>query len=318
MLVELLPLRPPSERWRANWVYWTRLFLSTMVLSFASGVSIVPASGHRLKHAVLVAICATTGYMLQTFVLARFWCFPVPFTILLATPVYQLSLVSSARLAAWAQDAQQFQAANKQIKAVIPLMQVQIALMAVYSCYNAVFLRLNSLNQVAFTLVLPAAKSLLIWLLARFGRGMPAASGWSFVSLKLFDALYLFKCMQSAGSTLSGISLISTDLLQNIHHVYQIHKHINHVRSLANGVASRDLIHKSIQRPALKTRSSQYAPHRSSSVAPRPPGSEPGDLSELDQSVEELVAKCEHVLVTEFIECAVPFFYSLYMIALFH
>ncbi|KAG6956912.1 hypothetical protein JG688_00011213 [Phytophthora aleatoria] len=32
VLLECLPLRPPSEGWAANWVFWLRLSLANMVL----------------------------------------------------------------------------------------------------------------------------------------------------------------------------------------------------------------------------------------------------------------------------------------------
>lgn len=200
MLIELLPLRPPSEVWRTNWVYWLRLFLATTALSLGVGMQtsiIVPASDLRSRHAVLIALGPTGSYMLQLFLLHRFWCFPVLFTVLIGTPAWQLSLLLSVKWATRMARARDSAAINRQIRAAVPLMQMQMqaALMLAYSSYNAVFLRLNSRNQIAFMLVLQLSKYALNRLLALISRDVLVSSGWSFISVKLFDELYLFKCI---------------------------------------------------------------------------------------------------------------------------
>lgn len=42
------------------------------------------------------------------------------------------------------------------------------------------------------------------------------------------------------------------------------------------------------------------------------------ETKRLNQSVRELVLECEHIVIAEFIECAVPMFYATYMFILFH
>lgn len=322
VLVELLPLQSPSEGWRTNWVYWIRMPVTTMVVSIGVSTSIIaPEPSFKIMQAVLIAFGATIGSILQLFIFARLWCFPVPFAIIITTPAWQVGLLLSAWLVARANGSQHFGAS---VKAAMPLVQVQIVLMAVYSSYNAVFVRLDSRNQVAFTLVLPAAKYFLNRLLARVGKGVPATSAWSFVSVKLFDALYLFKCMQSAGSRLSGVMMIAVDLAQNIYHMYRIRKRVKQVKALAALSGNSDChasVQRSIHRIATRSRSllaSEPMDLPRNSVMPGPSSDIAEDATSLDHSVEALLQECEHVLVTEFIECAVPLFYALYMVTLFH
>lgn len=116
-------------------------------------------------------------------------------------------------------------AIKEQMDVAIRMAVVQSSLVLMYTMYNAAFLRLHGLAQVVSVLVLPVIKFVMNAVIFRLSVGTPAAGAIGIVTVELFDALYLFKCMQSAGSMFSGVGLIIIDLIQNIYHLWILYKH---------------------------------------------------------------------------------------------
>ncbi|EGZ17547.1 hypothetical protein PHYSODRAFT_500573, partial [Phytophthora sojae] len=82
ILLQYLPLQPPSERWAANWVFWIRLGLMVFLLTFA-GVSelkiFIPELHFTWCKRVIIAFGTTAAYMGTCLLVASFVGFPVPF-----------------------------------------------------------------------------------------------------------------------------------------------------------------------------------------------------------------------------------------------
>lgn len=336
ILIELMPLRPPSEGWQANWVFWVRSFLSSVTITFGIGIQtalMIPAAGMNLRQVVFVSIGTAGGYMIQLIVLAKYWRFPVPFLILAGNPAWQISRYICLALVVGLKKFREIPEIKKQAKAARRLTLIQTTFILVYPAYNAIFFRLHGLNQLAFVLVLPVIKYCMVRLLAPISKQIPAARSLGLVTIELFDALYLFKCMQTAGSILSGVGLIVVDLLQNLRHLWNLHKRVKRVkRDLTNSATDKtyhEMIRESMGR--MESRSQSLVDIRRSSgnaVAPLSmaniPKASAGSTrrvapeDKLDKSVQALLLECEHIVLIEFIECAVPMFYSLYLVILFH
>lgn len=96
LLVEMLPLRPPSAGWEANWMYWIRLYLSTFVMAIGAAVQIktlVPASLLTWKHVWFIAFGASTGLELCNLLLAWLWRFPIPFAFLVGSSLWTIAIL---------------------------------------------------------------------------------------------------------------------------------------------------------------------------------------------------------------------------------
>lgn len=340
ILLELLPLQPPDEGWQANWAYWVRFFLACYALSFGVAIQTsitAPASNLTVKHAVFIAFGAAIGFVLQLILLAQYWCFPVPFSIICGFPAWDLAEVACAIMAMGVNRFRQNPIINQQMSACFPLAWIQVCLLLLYPAYHAVFLRLHGLPQLAFILILPVMKFSMKAFLSRFTDKIPAASAFGLVTVELFDALYLFKCMQAAGSMLSGAGLITVDLVQNVYHLRSLHRR---ARSVKRALAPDDspdanaFVQKITTAGPRRTHfllfSSQVIPLEAPTSVAAPIQSGPPELSavestapsvssvRLDQSVQALVLECEHIVLVEFIECAVPMFYAAYLTILFH
>lgn len=313
-LIELLPLRPPSEGWQANWVYLIRLFLTSFVLSFGLAVQtsiVAPAAGLKIKHKWFIAVGTSIGFICQFILLAHYWRFPVPFFILLGNPGWQTCWYSGLRLVIGVKKWRENPEIKKQVNIVYQIGSIQSVLVILYPAYNAVFLRLHGFSQTASVLMLPIIKYVVKWLFAQALDEVPGATAFGMVSVELFDALYLFKCMQTAGSALSGAALIIIDSVQNIYHLRCLHKHVQDVKQNLARIGldpNEDVI-----------RGCRIIRLRSVAPAPTSVASESFlENTKLNTSIQGLVSECEHIVIAEFIECAVPMFYSLYLVLLFH
>lgn len=323
ILIELLPLRPPSEGWRANWVFWIRFYLSTVVISFGAAIQIIltnPASGLRIKHAFLIALGAAIGFVLNILVLAQQWCFPVPFSIVVGTPVWYVLMALGEVLAIGVSKWRENPQIMKQLIAAMPLLSTEVVLVMIYPMYNAIYVRLDGLAQISFVLVLPVIKYFMNLLIGRVSVGIPAANAIGMISVKLFDALYMLKCMGSAGSLVSGAVLIALDLAQNIYHLRALHKRVQKLKlGLAMKSVSGDhsaLISNAMSRGASKSHSivvSRPSLMPKNAVAPAL-----NENIQLDEEVHELLLESERIVLVEFIEFAVPMFYAMYLVILFH
>lgn len=347
-LIELLPLRPPSEGWKANWGYWLRASMSITVISFGGAIQfalIIPASGLKLKNAFGIAIGATIGFIVFMLVLAMTWCFPIPFGFLFGSPTWLAIMCLSIFLSIGTKKWRENPEIAQQMKAAARFLLVESFLMLIYPLYNVCFLRLSGLTQVAFVLLLPVIKYFVNLLTRQVSTDMPAARAIGTIAVKLFDALYMLKCMGSAGSLVSGAVLITIDLLQNMYHFRQLHRRVRTIRQSLTEKDNlqsdrRNTIEDSIGRTAFRSYSILHLRSFEPSVelgrktvALCPIDNSPSSASlpasqlkaldesaasvELDHEVRELLQESERLVLLEFIECAVPMFYAMYLFILY-
>ncbi|EGZ17574.1 hypothetical protein PHYSODRAFT_499078 [Phytophthora sojae] len=83
VLLECLPLRPPSEGWKANWMFWIRLSLMVFIICFV-GISelltFLPDLNFTLCKRLIVASGTSAGFMTVCLLVADTIGFPVPNT----------------------------------------------------------------------------------------------------------------------------------------------------------------------------------------------------------------------------------------------
>lgn len=302
---------------------------------------LVPAAELTVRLALFVAFGTSIGFVLQILLIASLWRFPMPFLIIVGNPAWQIARYMSLMLAVGIKRWRTVPEIKQQMAVAKKVVAIQSLLLLIYPIYNAVFLRLHGLNQVAFVLLLPAIKFFMMKLLTRATIGIPEATAFGFVTVELFDALYLFKCMQTAGSMLSGACLIAVDSLHNIYHFWHLRKCVEqvkqHLPQNGTNVEYNDIIRRSLSRWISRSRSILRIrnPNSLKSSVSVAPGNKPvpGELgmtkvsmiknaciaqARLDKSVQILLLECEQIVLTEFIECAVPMYYALYLAILFH
>lgn len=342
ILLTSMPLAPPSEGWSENWMFWIQDFLSCCFVSFGIAIQfqmIVPDAALETKHLVFIAVLASSGKTLQLIPVAYLWVFPLPFAMLVATPGWQSSFIAGIVLTTGMKNFMTKKELQKQCQTMYIVVSIQSALVLIYPAYNAVFLALKGHAQTAFIIVLPVMKFCMKRVLTKTIGHLDAGMVLVVTSVELFDMLYLFKCMQAAGSRISGIILILVDLGINIFHLWHLH-HMGRI-VLANMAADgelvttdvKDLIQTAIHaanrslgsmkarremgprndQPALLEVAPQRIPaQRNYHPSAVQPVSDPANAARvLGHSVQMLIIECEQIMVVEFMECVVPMFYVL-------
>ncbi|KAJ8575007.1 hypothetical protein ON010_g4207 [Phytophthora cinnamomi] len=87
LLIESLPLQSPSEGWTANWVFWVRLLLVQLILSFTSNmqmIRLIPGLNFTIGKQVKLSVGLSAAFMGICLLTADKIGFPVPLTMQLA------------------------------------------------------------------------------------------------------------------------------------------------------------------------------------------------------------------------------------------
>ncbi|EGZ04476.1 hypothetical protein PHYSODRAFT_536312, partial [Phytophthora sojae] len=81
LLVECLPLRPPSDGWRANYVFWLRLLSVQLTLGFIVNsqlIRFIPGLNITIRKRMAIAAGASTLFVGTCLIAASAVGFPVP------------------------------------------------------------------------------------------------------------------------------------------------------------------------------------------------------------------------------------------------
>lgn len=188
ILIGLLPLKPPSEGWKANWVFWIRLLLSNAVLLFGVAIQstvLVLATELKIRHALIIAIGTSIEFVAYLLLVARFWRFPVPFLIILGNPAWQIAryvyLILAIDLKRW----REVPEIKSQISVARKVASMQSLLVLIHPAFNAISLRLHGLVRVAFILLLRIIKFSMKRLLVRTTAKIPVVTAFGFATVEL-------------------------------------------------------------------------------------------------------------------------------------
>ncbi|ETM45558.1 hypothetical protein L914_09424, partial [Phytophthora nicotianae] len=218
VLLECLPLRPPSEGWAANWMFWIRVSLMIFTLSIAGFPQInafIP--GFNLSLIKMIAaslgICiAQTGtYLLEGIVFG----FPVPFMWQLGAITMAVYAPAVTRLVfgpglfkkgtlLWLHH-ERFQRC----------FFVHLALTGVYPLYKVLYDLIPQGYRGAVVVVLPmwkfAAKHFVVHATRDLEDFIPELVAFS---VDFFSALFLSVCMTTSGSIYLSALFIAADICQ--------------------------------------------------------------------------------------------------------
>lgn len=162
--VELVPLRPASDGWKANYGLWIRLTAMTAIVtlcvvlqarSFLSGLHI------SASVAVAIAVCVTATYTATVVYIARSWVFPIPFTIATGLVPFVVSVTVFSALFIGRAKFKQIPQLSKVFARLVLFILTLGSLVIIYPGYNAVFNAVPDNVQPLLVLVLPVLKVVL-------------------------------------------------------------------------------------------------------------------------------------------------------------
>lgn len=235
VLLDSLPLEDPSKGWSANWVLWIRQYISTFTLS--AGVSLelyvtAPTAALTAKKCVLIALVSSTVYTGCVMLIAKYIAFPIPFEFITTTLIWEVPFVVCVVVAIGRRKLNDDPVACKQIDRFVRMMLARLPLALFYASYNALFTHLKGLQQMSAVLLLPVAKFSLKYLLTRAAIDLDDYIPTLRISIDIFDAIYLSKCMQSAGSILTTSAIMIIDTVQNAYHIRHFQVLLEETREL--------------------------------------------------------------------------------------
>ncbi|KAE9334117.1 hypothetical protein PF008_g14127 [Phytophthora fragariae] len=161
VLVECIPLRPPTESWRANYTFWIRLFVSSLPIAFG-GV-------YQVKEVIQPGVISTTGiiatafgscacYVALTILVAALWKFPIPFGYVLTIGPFVVFYMVFFLLSIGPRVLVNSPALRRQIFSQMLVIAAQGLLAIAYPTFGAIFKQLSGHEQTAFVFVLPIIK----------------------------------------------------------------------------------------------------------------------------------------------------------------
>lgn len=240
LALELIPLQPPTRGWKENYALFLRAFVSAFVVAHSVSMqarNILPGLALSLVKCAAVATATAVGYVVVLLLLAWLWVFPVPFSVALCsvpfTGLFMLFGGMAVRYAPLRSDHTLW----PRLRQFVTITCVQVGLTLIYPAYNAVFIRLSSLEQAGFVLLLPAIKTTVKYVLAQhvvhIEDYLPEIA---VVSVEVFHALYLSTSMQNTGNSLLVTGVIVT--LDGLHLVIAFRRVYDRMSALLARLAS--------------------------------------------------------------------------------
>ncbi|POM81655.1 Hypothetical protein PHPALM_343 [Phytophthora palmivora] len=214
LAIDCVPIRPPSDGWKANYAVWIRLLLAMSCASMGIVLQVKGAieSGiisivGGVKIALGTAICSVF-----TMILAAIWKFPTPFGYILIIGPYVLFFAIFTALAVGPNVLFRSPALREQLKTQLVIIINQGIVVGCYAVFSAVFNRLSGTQQAAFVFVMPMIK-----FVTKQNIVNTAESYYEYVaplvvfSVDLFNMYYAAICMQTSKSWITTVIIMTAD-----------------------------------------------------------------------------------------------------------
>ncbi|EGZ13727.1 hypothetical protein PHYSODRAFT_510952 [Phytophthora sojae] len=159
-LFESLPLCDPKDGWQANYGFWIRVAIVVFVIAQTStGEAVYFIDNFNISSRQLTSLSGGIAVIFTACAMAisAGTIFPIPFLILVLTPVYNIIHIILFRVILGAQMLRQLFAQRKQLIQYTNFLHAQIMMMFVYPIYEVLFRFVEGSNfQLPVILLLPS------------------------------------------------------------------------------------------------------------------------------------------------------------------
>ncbi|POM70481.1 Hypothetical protein PHPALM_13068 [Phytophthora palmivora] len=341
LAIDCIPLKPPSDGWRANYAVWIR---QTVAMFFeALGVvmqvrEVIMAGTISNVRAAAIALGTAVSCVLTTIAVADLWTFPIPFGYVLLLNPYVLLFSICMILGIGPRVLATSSLLRQQIKAQLFIIVNQGVVAVCYPVFSAVFNRLSATHQAAFVFVMPMIKYFTKQNIANAAKNSHEYVGPMVVfSVDLFNVYYVAICMQSAKSMITTLIIIATDSVFVVFAIRAIYKRVDPLQQ-HNGFSKDGYVEhllRLLRKVLLETNNPRDSKQRIRLLAPFPLRLSDESDSLANTSVSQIILPSksnedtvcdalqtlyhsEYILLAEYIELVVPILYSLYLVVLFH
>ncbi|ETI48735.1 hypothetical protein F443_07274 [Phytophthora nicotianae P1569] len=218
VLLECFPLRPPSEGWVANWVFWLRMSLTSVLLAFG-GYSQLAAFVPDLHFTLCKQIIASTGLavgLIGTSILAaKIIGFPVPLLMQFGAIPTGFFAVLLLRLVGGSDAFASGSPIVAQMKRFQRYFLALIILTGFYPLFKVLYDSVPLAYRGGVILVLPvwrfAAKHFIVYVSRDLEDIIPESVAFL---VDFFSSLFVSVCMSSSGPFYLSFLFIAADLSQ--------------------------------------------------------------------------------------------------------
>lgn len=215
-LIESAPLASPSAGPYKNFAFWAR---ATIVVYFVdySVLLQMRQSLSRLKmehrHIVAIALVGSVMSFATVFAVAVWVAFPVPFSMLVASPPSTLVVVIGFKYGwglRWSADA----GLRRDLVRHMLVFMWQVMLTIIYPLYIFGFTSLSGVGQTLFVILLPTIKAVgESWIGYMLGDDNDIKPEVIIFNVEVFNALYVSCAVQNSTSPATTIALMLVDVL---------------------------------------------------------------------------------------------------------
>ncbi|GMF37651.1 unnamed protein product [Phytophthora fragariaefolia] len=229
---DILPLDDPAEGVKANKMFQVRQFYSYLVMSFLcaqqfrTSVRALPYPNWNVaRDTVIVSSLPVMTAVLYAFAV---WIgFPVPFSIVIAMPVWVV-IITVAMAIEWLKLIQQNPATGTMVFNTIKVWLCEVLLVVIYPPYYYVFTTLSKTGQILFASLLPVIKlvmrNIFTLTVVHLRDEMPEVVVFN---SEVFNALFVSYCMQNSHSIGTTVMVTLALLCQLAMSLRDVHISVN-------------------------------------------------------------------------------------------
>ncbi|KAG3014057.1 hypothetical protein PC121_g14085 [Phytophthora cactorum] len=227
-LQESVPLQDPRDGWRANYGFWIRVVILTFVIThFSTGQAVYFIDNLTIsnRQLFLLSTAVSTIFTLCVIPIGANVIFPLPFSILALTPIYNIPHIVLFHVIMGGRVVQLLRERREQLVKYMNFLYAQILMMFIYRVYEVLFRyaegsRYHLLVIMILPIMVVLIKNVVFKCTAHVEDITPEAV---IFTVDFFNAIYVATCMQRASSVLAILAITVTDLSQTPIMLYGLH-----------------------------------------------------------------------------------------------
>ncbi|GMF24426.1 unnamed protein product [Phytophthora lilii] len=220
ILLESLPLRPPSEGWAANWMFWIRLTAANLIMTFAGVsqiVTIIPDLNPTFWKRVLITWGSTIAYVGVFMLGASEIVFPIPFLWTIGGVFRRIFISVMQVIAFGVEPFKKTSPCYRNLQRHLKYYNAYIVLLNIFPfcrvLYDSVPVTFQSIAIVVLPISRLAAKQYMVKATRDMEDFMP---GIVAMTVDLFSTLFVSVCMSTRDSAYLSFLFIAIDIGQTL------------------------------------------------------------------------------------------------------
>lgn len=220
VLVECMPLSPPTEGWEANWVFWLRvvvLITAMLFAVFSSLINFVPELTYTLAKRLLVSVAGAGAFVRLCLITSSHIGFPVPFVWYIADLLAGMYLVSVILIVFGGNPFMKQSRGCRNLRRNYRYFTGCMGLNLYFGIYKSIYKGMPEAYRGGVILVFPlwkfAGKHFIMWVMRDFEDYLPEIVA---LTVDFFSAIFVSVCISTSHSVYTSAMFIALDFVQSV------------------------------------------------------------------------------------------------------